>query len=158
MSKIHHCVYKKGHEMNLAEKMNNIAKHSINNNELKKMYARAIEHIEKSSLEGHTSVSHKDTLHPMDDVYNEQLAKMLVKDGFKVVRTRGDITSQWILNIDWTHPIDDEPDYSNGNFIDDKEKMDDFKILSKRDFLDMYSYLTEEEYDNTYAIYWRNKR
>ena len=39
------------------------------------------------------------------------------------------------------------------NFIDDKEKMKDFKNLSKNEFLKSYSYLTEEEYDNTRAIY-----
>ena len=35
------------------------------------------------------------------------------------------------------------------SFIDDKEKMFDFKKLSKEDFLFSYSYLTEEEYDAT---------
>lgn len=39
------------------------------------------------------------------------------------------------------------------NFIDDKEKMNDFKNLSKNEFLKSYSYLTEEEYDNTREIY-----
>lgn len=40
-------------------------------------------------------------------------------------------------------------DYSNANFIKDKEKMRDFKELSKKQFLSSYSYLTEQEYDNT---------
>ncbi len=35
------------------------------------------------------------------------------------------------------------------DFIDDKEKMRDFVELSKNEFLNSYSYLTEEEYDNT---------
>ena len=35
------------------------------------------------------------------------------------------------------------------DFTDDKEKMIDFKILSKTEFLSSYSYLTEEEYDLT---------
>ena len=35
------------------------------------------------------------------------------------------------------------------DFIDDKEKMYDFYILSKVEFLKSYSYLTEREYDNT---------
>ena len=35
------------------------------------------------------------------------------------------------------------------SFIDDKEKMVDFKQLSKEDFLDSYSYLNEIEYDLT---------
>jgi hypothetical protein len=34
-------------------------------------------------------------------------------------------------------------------FIDDYDKMRDFAILSKDDFLASYSYLTEEEYDAT---------
>ena len=35
------------------------------------------------------------------------------------------------------------------NFSDDAEKMADFEILTKKEFLTSYSYLTEEEYDNT---------
>ena len=35
------------------------------------------------------------------------------------------------------------------NFTNDKEKMNDFKILTKEEFLKSYSYITEEEYDNT---------
>ena len=35
------------------------------------------------------------------------------------------------------------------SFTDDKEKMRDFYILSKVEFLKSYSYLTEREYDNT---------
>lgn len=35
------------------------------------------------------------------------------------------------------------------NFLDDREKMSDFRWLSKEKFLESYSYLTEEEYDNT---------
>lgn len=35
------------------------------------------------------------------------------------------------------------------SFINDKEKMRDFKELSKEEFLQSYSYLTEEEYDLT---------
>ena len=34
-------------------------------------------------------------------------------------------------------------------FTDDKEKMRDFYILSKQEFLQSYSYLTELEYDLT---------
>lgn len=34
-------------------------------------------------------------------------------------------------------------------FIDDREKMYDFKMMTKEAFLASYSYLTEEEYDNT---------
>ncbi|MBS5863367.1 MAG: hypothetical protein KIC54_01595 [Clostridium sp.] len=39
------------------------------------------------------------------------------------------------------------------NFLSDEEKMKDFKKLSKNEFLDSYSYLTEEEYDNTKKLY-----
>lgn len=35
------------------------------------------------------------------------------------------------------------------NFTDDEDKMKDFYILSKEEFLDSYSYLTDVEYDNT---------
>ena len=41
------------------------------------------------------------------------------------------------------------------HFADDKEKMADFKILTKEGFLFSYSYLTEEEYDMT-AEYYKN--
>ncbi len=37
----------------------------------------------------------------------------------------------------------------NANFLDDIEKMQDFRILTKKQFLQSYSYLTEQEYDNT---------
>lgn len=40
-----------------------------------------------------------------------------------------------------------KPKYTS--FIDDKEKMYDFFLLSKEDFLNSYSYLTEEEYELT---------
>lgn len=35
------------------------------------------------------------------------------------------------------------------HFADDEEKMRDFKILTKEEFLFSYSYLTEKEYDLT---------
>ena len=38
------------------------------------------------------------------------------------------------------------------NFVGDEEKMRDFRKLSKEEFLKSYSYLTEEEYDNTAEI------
>lgn len=43
-------------------------------------------------------------------------------------------------------------DFKSNNFINDEEKMKDFKILSKEEFLQSYSYLTEEEYENTKAL------
>lgn len=39
--------------------------------------------------------------------------------------------------------------FTDANFLDDKEKMRDFYELTKEEFLLSYSYLTEEEYDNT---------
>lgn len=41
--------------------------------------------------------------------------------------------------------------FETANFIDDEEKMRDFVSLTKEEFLSSYSYLTEEEYDNTAA-------
>ena len=35
------------------------------------------------------------------------------------------------------------------SFLDDKEKMRDFRILSKDEFLKSYSYITEQEYNLT---------
>lgn len=35
------------------------------------------------------------------------------------------------------------------DFIDDEEKMRDFEELTKEEFLQSYSYLTEEEYELT---------
>ena len=35
------------------------------------------------------------------------------------------------------------------SFTDDTEKMRDFKILTKEEFLNSYSYITEEEYNLT---------
>lgn len=40
------------------------------------------------------------------------------------------------------------------NFITDKEKMYDLLLLTKEEFLKSYSYLTEEEYNNTLDIMW----
>lgn len=37
----------------------------------------------------------------------------------------------------------------NANFLDDEEKMHDFRKLTKSEFLASYSYISEEEYDNT---------
>tara|TARA_Y100000385_G_C12938903_1_gene570152 strand:+ start:141 stop:515 length:375 start_codon:yes stop_codon:yes gene_type:complete len=43
-------------------------------------------------------------------------------------------------------------DRNSFNFYDDAEKMSDFKKLSKEEFLKSYSYLTEQEYDNTKMV------
>lgn len=42
----------------------------------------------------------------------------------------------------------------NTDFLNDEEKMRDFKCLTKEEFLASYSYLTEDEYDNTYKRYY----
>lgn len=42
------------------------------------------------------------------------------------------------------------------SFITDKEKMRDFFRLSKRDFLNSYSYLSEKEYDSTFYDLYQN--
>ena len=39
------------------------------------------------------------------------------------------------------------------NFLDDTEKMKDLFILTKEEFLESYSYLTEEEYNTTLELY-----
>lgn len=40
------------------------------------------------------------------------------------------------------------------NFIDDEEKMEDLFKLTKDEFLKTYSYLSEEEYQNTLDKLW----
>ena len=41
---------------------------------------------------------------------------------------------------------------SSGHFLFDAEKMQDFIYLSKEEFLQSYSYLTEDEYDDTMKV------
>lgn len=43
-------------------------------------------------------------------------------------------------------------DFKKANFVNDAEKMRDFHRLTKEEFLQSYSYLTEEEYDNTLEL------
>lgn len=43
-------------------------------------------------------------------------------------------------------------DFKKANFANDAEKMRDFHRLTKEEFLQSYSYLTEEEYDNTLEL------
>lgn len=45
-----------------------------------------------------------------------------------------------------------ENTFKEKSFQDDEEKMRDFYKLSKEDFFNSYSYLTEEEYENTKKI------
>lgn len=49
-------------------------------------------------------------------------------------------------------------DFTKNDFINDKEKMADFIRLTKQEFLICYSYLTEQEYENTKKIYEQNKK
>lgn len=42
----------------------------------------------------------------------------------------------------------------NTDFLNDEEKMRDFICLTKEEFLASYSYITEDEYDNTYNRYY----
>lgn len=45
-------------------------------------------------------------------------------------------------------------EFKNTDFLNDEEKMRDFICLTKEEFLASYSYLTEDEYDNTYKRYY----
>jgi len=44
-------------------------------------------------------------------------------------------------------------DFRKANFFNDLDKMRDFIMLTKDQFLASYSYLTEDEYENTRVIY-----
>ena len=48
--------------------------------------------------------------------------------------------------------------YKDADFIDDEEKMNDFVRLTKEEFLLSYSYLTEDEYNNTKRLYEERSR
>ena len=48
--------------------------------------------------------------------------------------------------------------YKDADFIDDEEKMYDFVRLTKEEFLSSYSYLTEDEYNNTKRLYEERNR
>ena len=69
------------------------------------------------------------------------------------------------LDVDLDHPlirihtehmrnelIDMQENDKPINFYDDAEKMADFRKISKEEFLKSYSYLTEQEYDNTKMV------
>ena len=81
------------------------------------------------------------------------------KDALQIADTLDEIVLGDKHSLYKLHYIDGEG-YVNGqitkviphrgpNFIDDDEKMIDFRTMSKDEFLRSYSYLTEEEYDNT---------
>lgn len=81
--------------------------------------------------------------------------------GYYVCNEKDNARKQWRENIDGLDLTDQDKlvdlilkglypdDFKDGNFINDEEKMNDFFELSKSEFLESYSYLTEEEYDNT---------
>ena len=48
--------------------------------------------------------------------------------------------------------------YNDADFIDDEEKMYDFVRLTKEEFLLSYSYLTEDEYNNTKRLHEERNR
>ena len=53
-------------------------------------------------------------------------------------------------DTNWSFDANGSPiEIKNSDFLSDPEKMRDFKKLSKPEFLAFYSYVTEEEYDNT---------
>ena len=53
-------------------------------------------------------------------------------------------------DTNWSFDANGSPiEIKNSDFLSDPEKMRDFKKLSKTEFLAFYSYVTEEEYDNT---------
>lgn len=80
-------------------------------------------------------------------VFNEKQIKEVYKDLAD--------KNEYITFEDWLHDMLKSgvfEEISFNNFIDDKEKMFDFIILTKDKFLESYSYLTEEEYENTLQL------
>lgn len=62
------------------------------------------------------------------------------------------IAQDWLDLKDWLDLVDAKVECEEialSDFLDDEEKMIDFIKLSKDEFLDSYSYLTDEEYDLT---------
>ena len=80
-------------------------------------------------------------------VFNEKQMKEVYKDLAD--------KNEYATFEDWLHDMLKSgvfEEISFNNFIDDKEKMFDFIILTKEEFLESYSYLTEEEYENTLQL------
>ena len=75
-------------------------------------------------------------------IYNTAKEKFL--DGMTVVykrnRWRVERTEEWTMS---------KAEVFNQSFADDAEKMIDFNTLTKEEFLQSYSYLTEAEYEAT---------
>ena len=77
----------------------------------------------------------------------EQLQKL--DDSADIVLKCDAPGDNYCLNI--RERFDYRIELENTDFLDDEEKMADFKIQTKEEFLRSYSYLTEQEYDNTNA-------
>ena len=92
-------------------------------------YLTITDNYEDEFMETVTSVCKSPSCNPMD---------------FKaVIKEMKDFVVMYIIQ----HVIDER--FICKTFITDAEKMYDFFILSKDEFLESYSYLTEEEYDAT---------
>ena len=94
--------------------------------------------------------------------YYYDLVKGNLEDLINSTKPKEDQTINLFLAMEWgfkAHEKGKNLEYAKkefenllikkSNFLDDKEKMRDFKELSKEEFLKSYSYLTEEEYENT---------
>ena len=85
-----------------------------------------------------------------DDMIDEESERQ-----FAIVSSLEDELERLINEVEEVHEStdffdeEDKDDPSKENFIDDAEKMADFVELTKSEFLSSYSYLTEQEYNNT---------
>ena len=77
-------------------------------------------------------------------VFNEKQMKEVYKD----LANKNEYTTfeDWLVDMLKSGVFEE---ISFNNFIDDKEKMFDFIMLTKEEFLASYSYLTKEDYENT---------
>ena len=73
----------------------------------------------------------------------------------EILQDLKDFEDNTIVAINYDNGMGYTIDYWDESFIDDEEKYIDFLNLSKEEFLKMYSYVTEEEYNNT-MIDWVN--
>lgn len=77
--------------------------------------------------------------------HNENVAKLTNKHNKKLDKDR----RIYINGLKFLGGLNAMDIFKNADFLNDKEKINDFYILSKEEFLKSYSYLTEQEYDNT---------
>src|SRR5574344_548535 len=85
--------------------------------------------------------------------YEDTLETFFNKNGYEIFRSDDEDAT---LSF-WIYQKENPVDVTKGNFLDDEEKMRDFKELSKEEFLKSYSYLSEEEYDNTAKLFKEGK-